>query len=688
MEQIKLQNSYYTYQMRITDDGHLEHFCFLPAGYERFPAEREYKRIYPYEVTLSFAESNHLGWRFGDAMLWDEASHDLIFDSYTTQDELTVIHMRHPRFAIDVQLCYLCRADSPALQRYTRIVNLGETAITLQHISSFMLCGFPYFGTSDDLYLHSYTSGWSIEGDQSINTFSSLGLLAPGCRSAWTFNNNSAFSTQKKFPYFVIEERSSNLFWGVQIESGSQWRAELGGGDVANPHWFYLQGGLLNFTGAQWEKLLGPGEVLETPKASLTVAAGCIDNIYNQLHTHQRKYFITQPDNDKNLPVIFNDWQAMRGNTSQERIHNQLDCLRELGIEIYVTDSGWYTEPGQDWSAYVGCWQSSRTRFPNGLGAVSSDIKHHGMIPGIWCEIEMAGPHSPHYNNANMLLTCHGQFITQGPRRFLDFRKEAVRKYAADVIGSLYGNGFRYIKIDYNADCSPGCDGPEISIVENLRQARLAYASWLEDILKLYPDLILEHCASGGMKLDYDNLTRGSLASITDQWNYLHTGSILCNVTRLIHPVQCENWSTLKADMDQNTMEFTLSNSMMGRFCISGIVSEFNNAQKQVIKQAIGFYKRNRELIKNPEIYYHTPPCNILDSNNLKVMEYLNSDTSMLYISGHDYAGSYSCSPKLGNFEITDAYPNLNSITVTDSSLCIQMQENQILGRILILKKK
>lgn len=645
------------------------------------------KRIYPYELALSFAESEHRGWRFGDAMLWDEGSHDLIFQNCTTQDGLTVITLKHSRLAVEVQLCYLCRNDSPALQRYTRIINNEANPLTLQHVSSFMLNGFPYFSTSDDLYLHSYTSGWSIEGDQHTDSFGQLGLLAPGCRSAWSFNNNSAFSTKEKFPYFVIEERSSNLFWGVQIESGSQWRAELGGGDVANPHWFYLQGGLLNFTGSQWEKTLHPGDIFETPTASLTVADGSIDNIYNHMHTHQRKHFITQPENDRNLPIIFNDWQAMRGNTSQERIHNQLDSLRELGVEIYITDSGWYTDEGQDWSEYVGCWRSSPMRFPNGLRAVSLDISQHGMIPGIWCEVEMAGPHSPHYNDPKMMLTCHGHFITQGPRRFLDFRKDAVQEYAAGVIDYLYSSGFRYLKIDYNADCTPGCDGSEASIAENLRQARLAYARWLTDILKKHPDLILEHCASGGMKLDYDNLTRGSLASITDQWDKRHTGSVLFNVSRLVHPMQRQNWSTLKADMDQNTMEFTLTNSMMGRMCISGIVSEFSDAQRKVVKQAISFYKRNRELIKNPEIYYHTEPRNILDRDNLKIMEYVSGDMSMVYISSHNSSGTYTFTPRLDKFKIIDQYPSTANITANGNAICAEIPENQLFGRILVLKK-
>jgi len=687
MNKIVLRNQFYTYTMEVADDGHLKHCGFLPADVQPRDSSRELKRVYPYEVALAFAESQCLGWRFADAMLCNDASHDLVVDRWKCDDTCTTVFLRHPRLSVEVQLCYVCTPDSPVLKRFTRVINTGDTALELQHVSSFVLSGFPYFGRSEDLHLYRYVSGWGCEGDQHRDSFSDLGLLAPGCRSAWSFNNNSAFSSNKLFPYFVVEEQSSDLFWGVQNESGNQWRVELGGGDVGNPDWFYMQGGLLNFAGSQWSKQLKPGEVFETPRVALTVATGNIDNIHNQFHAYQRNELIRQPENDRHLPTIFNDWQAMHGDTSQSRIHDQLQSLQELGIEIYVTDAGWYTDPGQNWSNYVGCWNSSAQRFPNGLSAVSQDIAAHGMIPGIWCEIEMAGPHSPHYNDPDMVLQCHGHFITQGPRRFLDFRKEAVRSYASGVIRSLYESGFRYLKIDYNADCAPGCDGEEPGIVENLRQARIAYASWLESVLTQYKDLIVEHCSSGGMKLDYDNLTRGSLASITDQWDYRHTGSILSNVSRLVHPVQCENWSTLKPDMDQATMEFTLSNSMMGRMCVSGVLSQFSDEQKATVKKAIDFYKRYRFIIQNPSVFYHAPARNILDRDNLKIMEYKTGEMSMVYISSHNAGGTFAFSPKLEQFEVIDQYPCASGFSVQNNTIQIEVPKDQLFARILILKK-
>lgn len=689
MQTIKLENKFYQYSLTVSEGGHLHHNYFLPAGFEQTPADRELKRIYPYEVALATADSQCLGWRFADGVLWNEANHDLVFRSVTQKGELTVITLFQEALQLEVELCYLCREDSPALQRWTRVINRSEAPCDLYHVSSFLLSGFPYFGSAEDLYLHSYASGWSIEGDERIDRFDHLGILAPGCRSVWSINNNSAYSTHREFPYFVVEERSSNLFWGIQLECGGQWRAELGGGDVANPNWLYLQGGLPNFWGSQWFKTLQPGEMLETPKASMTVAQGRIEQIYDQMHTHQLRHLIRQPEADRTLPVIFNDWQAMRGDTSEQRIGAQLDKLQQLGIEIYVTDAGWFTDPGENWSDMVGRWKSSDIRFPNGLSSISRQIREHGMIPGIWCEIEMAGPHSPYYNDPDMVLQCRGRFITQGPRRFLDFRNEKVRSYASDVFRMLYDNGFRYIKIDYNADCAPGCDGSEESPAENLRQVRKCYAQWLETILEAYPDLIIEHCASGGLKLDYDNLTRGSLASITDQWNYRLTSPILFNVSKLVHPVQCQVWSTLKPDMDLTTMAFTLTNSMSGRMCISGVVSEFEEDKQALIRQAVSFYQRHRNILCAPRIRYHSQPEKIMDPHPFHAMELLSQDgkTSMVWLSGSSFSGSFSFAPELQDFRIADAFPSTEGITEENGQICAESRQEQLFGRILILER-
>lgn len=44
-----------------------------------------------------------------------------------------------------------------------------------------------------------------------------------------------------------------------------------------------------------------------------------------------------------------------------------------------------------------------------------------------------------------------------------------------------------------------------------------AYLKWLEGVWMRYPDLIIENCSSGGLRMDYAMLSRYSIQSTSDQ---------------------------------------------------------------------------------------------------------------------------------------------------------------------------
>ncbi len=687
MREIVLANAYYEYAMYVTEEGFLCHNYFLPRDWADKPdGHCPRKERYPGEAVVAVDFEGRLDCNVGNRQLAYRTSYGLLFEDYSVLGEQNTIRLYHPKSQLEVQLIFSVYEDSPVLYRYTRVVNRGKTERVLNHVNSFFLGNFPYFGDAGDLVLHTYHSAWSMEGEEQAMTFPELDLCE-NSRSAYTVENNSSFSTNRYFPCFVMEEKGASLYWGAQLHSSSQWRMEVGTGDLTNPKWFYMQGGMVDFANSGWYKKLAPGEAYETPGASLTVASGKIDQLYNQFHTYQHDILMRRKDDP--LLTVFNDWQAMAGDSSEEGIIAQLSDLQKIGVEVYVTDAGWYTDPGQDWAEYVGCWTGSRVRFPGGLSAVSKAIAEKGMIPGIWCEIEMAGPHSPIYDEEDMFLKIHGRCIEHYGRRFLDFSKEKVRTYASGVFDYLYRSGFRYIKIDYNADCAPGCDGPD-SIAENLNRKRRAYGTWLWDIREKYPNLMIEHCASGGMKLDYENLARASLASITDQENHIHTGTILCNVSKLVHPAQCGNWSRIAGDFDRKTAEFVLTNSMMGRMCLSAVLTECSTEVLGAMKAAVDFYKKYRFVIEDPWIHYHTLPGLITDEQNLKVMEYNTKDGryGLIYISAHDYPGSYTFTPYIRQAGIVDCYPDMEGITRNGDRISICHTKNELYGRILVLCKR
>ena len=96
--------------------------------------------------------------------------------------------------------------------------------------------------------------------------------------------------------------------------------------------------------------------------------------------------------------LIFKDYYI------ENSVHTIVLYNYNLDIEVYVTDAGWYTEKGQDVFECLGCWKNDKDRFPDGLKPVSEAIVKHGMIPGIWCEIEMVGIGSPLYNKTDWFI--------------------------------------------------------------------------------------------------------------------------------------------------------------------------------------------------------------------------------------------------------------------------------------------
>ena len=119
-----------------------------------------------------------------------------------------------------------------------------------------------------------------------------------------------------------------------------------------------------------------------------------------------------------------------------------------------------------------------------------------------------------------------------------------MRDYATGVIKRLveeYGVG--YIKMDYNIDTGVGTDYHADSAGEGLLSHTRAYLNWLDKIFEMYPDLIIENCSSGGMRMEYSMLSRQSIQSVTDQTNYIKMAAIAANCATACTPEQAAIWS-------------------------------------------------------------------------------------------------------------------------------------------------
>jgi alpha-galactosidase len=192
----------------------------------------------------------------------------------------------------------------------------------------------------------------------------------------------------------------------------------------------------------------------------------------------------------------------------------------------------------------------------------------------------------------------HGKRIIDHGRYQLDFRNEKVRDYATKVIDRVVSDyGVGYIKMDYNIDAGLGTEIDADSFGDGLLEHNRAYLDWIRSIKQKYPDLILENCASGGMRMDYAMLGEMHIQSTSDQTNYGPMAVIAANSSIAVLPEQAAMWSYPLSTGDDNEAAYNMINSMLIRVHLSGDVANLTEKQFSDVKEGIKVYKEIRNHI-------------------------------------------------------------------------------------------
>ena len=220
----------------------------------------------------------------------------------------------------------------------------------------------------------------------------------------------------------------------------------------------------------------------------------------------------------------------------------------------------------------------------------------------MWLEIEVIGIHCPMAEQLpdDWFFMRHGKRVIDHGRYQLDFRNPEVRAFADGVIERLvkeYGAG--YIKMDYNIDAGIGTERDADSAGDGLLGHNRAYLEWLDHIFATYPDLIIENCGSGGMRITDAMLSRHSIQSSSDQTDYLTYAAIAAAAPAAITPEQNAVWSYPLKDADAEQTAFNMVNAMLMRIHQSGHLARLSEENKGLIREAIAYYKQIRSLIKN-----------------------------------------------------------------------------------------
>lgn len=490
------------------------------------------------------------------------------------------------------------------VRSWTEVKNIGTEAQGLEYVSSFALTGIEKEGltsTDDKMRVYIPHNGWQREMQWENYSFPQLGMAmcqpAEIQRSSKVIacTNIGNWSAKEYLPMGVLQntETGSNIFW--QIEHNGSWHWEIS--DQMGNYYIQLSGP--SETESHWWKNLQPGETFITVPVSFGSTVGAFDEAMGELTKYRRAIRRKNDDNEK-LCIIFNDYMnCLWANPTTAKEIPLIDAAHKAGCEYFCVDAGWYA--AGHWWNNVGEWLPSYERFPNGLEEVMDYIRSKGMIPGVWLEIEVMGICCPKAEKVNpdWFFTRHGKKVHDRSRYQLDFRNPEVVAHANEVIDRLvrdYHVG--YIKMDYNIEPGIGTEINADSIGEGLLGHERAYLAWLDSVFERHPDLIIENCSSGGMRIDYAMLSRHSIQSTSDQDNYLHYATIAANSPAGLAPEQSAIWSY---PMKGNTREeaiFNMCNAILLRIHQSGHLAEIPQEDFELVKEALDYYKTIRQDIK------------------------------------------------------------------------------------------
>lgn len=533
--------------------------------------------------------------------------------------------------------------DGISIVRFrNKVTNIGSQTQTLEEVSSFTLWGIEKEGDSspdDKLRLYIPFNGWQKEASWHKFTMDDLGMartqptVANRTSQVIEVTNTGNWSAKKYLPMGLLEntEADTGLFW--QIENNGSWHYEIGD---QNNH-FYLTAEGPNEVQSHWSKELAPGESFESVPVAAGVCGGnIIDNAMDELTKYRR--IIRRPNkDDEQLPVIFNDYMnCLFGDPTTEKEFQMIDAAADAGCEYYVIDAGWYA-PGMWWDS-VGEWKESRERFPNGIREVTDRIREKGMIPGLWLELEVMGINCELAKKApdDWFFVRHGKRVYDRSRYQLDFRNPEVISYVNSVIDRVvneYGAG--YIKMDYNIEPGIGTELHADSVGDGMLGHERAYLEWLDSVFERYPDLVIENCSSGGLRMDYAMLSRYSIQSTSDQEDYREYALISANVPTGCTPEQAAVWSypmtgggqdsenhvngtsmqnggnSRAEGGDREEVIFNMVNALLRRIHQSGHLARLSSENFALVKEGISVYKRIRADIRIGLPFW---PCGLADN--------------------------------------------------------------------------
>lgn len=332
-------------------------------------------------------------------------------------------------------------------------------------------------------------------------------------------------SSDQAFPFFNIQAPSQKQ--GVMVAVGwtGTWYTDI---KSSGNRTLSMNAGMKTL-----ETYLYPGEEIRTPSTCFLFWSG-EDKMTG--HNKFRRFMINiQAPKVNGKPTVYpvstsfnygdpfpcNEYTCMTESYALAMIKRYRDY--KLVPEVFWLDAGWYIKSkeyynNKNWANTVGNWIIDYERFPNGLKPISDAVHEAGAKFMLWFEPERV------IKESLWGQTLRGWMLDRkGSDAYLfDLGNPEALEWFCEYIGDfMEKNGIDYYRQDFNMDVDAFWsenDKPNRKGIREIRHIEGLYKFW-EYLLDRFPETIVDNCASGGRRIDFETMKRSAPMWRTD-YNY------------------------------------------------------------------------------------------------------------------------------------------------------------------------
>lgn len=440
------------------------------------------------------------------------------------------VRMKHEPTGLEIDSCHAVYPNAPIVEKWIVVRRPpaaagDEGSLQITRIDSFRI-PLP----TDASHALSFGSDWGAEFQPHA-----FGLQEP-----FELATRQGRSSKENHPWLAIVRSGGGLLLACPAWSGN-WalRGEAGAGGR-----LVVSGGLHDWAFAS---SLAPGGEFASAHVVLAFGTdGDLNTVSVPLARAGRSRWYPANGLSASLPVEWNPWWSYEDKLIDEQhfIANAEEAAR-LGVEVCTMDAGWFgpADPGTMWHDYRGDWELvNSARFPGGVRKLADAVHARGMKFGLWCEIEAVG-------KSAVLAQEHPEYVATrdgASLGYLCFGSAEVREWAYRMLDRLIvAYQCDWIKLDFNLEPGAGCNCPHHGhgAGDGLYAHYQGYYEVLARIRARHPAVVLENCASGGLRIDLGMMRQAHTTFLSDTDWPEHSLQVFWGASTFLAASVCLHWS-------------------------------------------------------------------------------------------------------------------------------------------------